>query len=102
MRLGRPGWPGAPGLVPFLFPGLPNRTLLADRLGQPLRVDAWMGTSTGLLLLDLDRFKQINDTFGHHYGDEVLTQVGRVWPAVVRDADTVAPPGRGRVRGPVA
>src|SRR5664279_4986971 len=44
MRLGRPGWPGAPGLVPFLFPGQPNRTLLADRLGQPLRVDAWMGT----------------------------------------------------------
>jgi diguanylate cyclase (GGDEF)-like protein len=79
-----------PGFVPFLFAGLPNRTLRADRLGQALRVDARMGTSTGLLLLDLDRFKQINDTFGHRYGDEVLTQVGRVRPAVVREADTVA------------
>jgi diguanylate cyclase (GGDEF)-like protein len=70
--------------------GLPNRTLLADRLGQALRVDARTGTRTGLLLLDLDRFKQINDTFGHHYGDEVLTQVGPRLAGVVRAADTVA------------
>jgi diguanylate cyclase (GGDEF)-like protein len=70
--------------------GLPNRTLLADRLGQALRADSRMGTCTGLLLLDLDRFKQINDTFGHHYGDELLTQVGPRLASVVRDVDTVA------------
>ena len=70
--------------------GLPNRTLLADRLGQALRADAREGTSTGLLLLDLDRFKQINDTFGHHHGDGVLIQVGPRLAAAVRDVDTVA------------
>jgi len=70
--------------------GLPNRTLLSDRLGQALRADSRMGTTTGLLLLDLDRFKQINDTFGHHYGDELLTQVGPRLASVVREVDTVA------------
>ena len=70
--------------------GLPNRTLLADRFGQALRADARLATSTGVLLLDLDRFKEINDTFGHHYGDEVLTQVGPRLAGVVRDVDTVA------------
>jgi diguanylate cyclase len=70
--------------------GLPNRTLLTDRFGQALRVDARMGTSTGLLLIDLDRFKEVNDTFGHHYGDELLTQVGARLTARVRNADTVA------------
>src|SRR5665647_3013840 len=69
--------------------GLPNRTLLADRLGQALRADARMGSSTGLLLLDLDRFKEINDTFGHLYGDELLRQIGPRLAGVVRDADTI-------------
>ncbi|MEY2400568.1 MAG: hypothetical protein QOJ08_679 [Ilumatobacteraceae bacterium] len=70
--------------------GLPNRTLLADRFGQALRADARNGTSTGLLLIDLDRFKEINDTFGHHYGDELLTQVGPRLTGAVREVDTVA------------
>jgi diguanylate cyclase (GGDEF)-like protein len=70
--------------------GLPNRTLLTDRFEQALRADARMGTSTGLLLIDLDRFKEINDTFGHHYGDELLTKVGNRLSGVVRNADTVA------------
>jgi len=70
--------------------GLPNRTLLADRFGQALRAEARAGTATGLLLIDLDRFKEINDTFGHHYGDELLSQVGPRLAGVLRDVDTVA------------
>ncbi|MDQ2756331.1 MAG: diguanylate cyclase [Actinomycetota bacterium] len=70
--------------------GLPNRTLLADRFGQALRADARTGTRTGLLLIDLDRFKEVNDTFGHHYGDELLAQIGPRLSAALRDVDTVA------------
>jgi diguanylate cyclase (GGDEF)-like protein len=70
--------------------GLPNRKLLADRFGEALLSDAQRGTGTGLLLIDLDRFKDINDTFGHHYGDELLTLVGARLAGGVRDTDTVA------------
>ncbi|HEY8719053.1 putative bifunctional diguanylate cyclase/phosphodiesterase [Pengzhenrongella sp.] len=70
--------------------GLPNRTLLAERLTHELRSDAPVGSRTGLLLIDLDRFKEINDTFGHHYGDELLTQVGTRLAAEVCDGDLVA------------
>ncbi len=70
--------------------GLPNRTLLTDRCGQALRADARMGTRAGLLLLGLDRFKEINGTLGHHYGDELLTQVGARLTGVLRGVDTVA------------
>jgi diguanylate cyclase (GGDEF)-like protein len=70
--------------------GLPNRTLLADRLEQALSVDARLGTSTGLLLIDLDRFKDVNDTFGHDYGDKLLTQVGTCLAGAVAGRDTVA------------
>ena len=73
--------------------GLPNRALLADRCGQVLRADARAGTSAGLLLLGLDRFKEINGTLGHHYGDELLTQVGARLTGAVRGVDTVARPG---------
>ena len=73
--------------------GLPNRALLADRCGQVLRADARAGTSAGLLLFGLDRFKEINGTLGHHYGDELLTQVGARLTGVVRGVDTVARPG---------
>jgi diguanylate cyclase len=73
--------------------GLPNRALLADRCRQVLRADARAGTRAGLLLLGLDRFKEINGTLGHHYGDELLTQVGARLTGVVRGVDTVARPG---------
>ena len=70
--------------------GLPNRTLLADRLAQVLRTGRRTGTTTGLLLIDLDRFKEVNDTFGHNYGDQLLIQIGARLAAVVRASDTIA------------
>jgi len=70
--------------------GLPNRTLLADLLEQALRVAKRDGTSAGLLLLDLDRFKEVNDTLGHDYGDELLRQIGPRLSGVLRGVDTIA------------
>ncbi len=70
--------------------GLANRSLLVDRLEAALRAASVSGALTGLLLIDLDRFKEINDTFGHNYGDKLLIQIGRRFAAVVGDADTVA------------
>jgi diguanylate cyclase (GGDEF)-like protein len=70
--------------------GLPNRTLLTDRCGQALRADARAGTSAGLMLIGLDRFKEINGTLGHRCGDELLTQVGLRLTDVLRGVDTVA------------
>ena len=70
--------------------GLPNRTLLQDRFVQALRTGRRDGTTTGLLLIDLDRFKEVNDTLGHHYGDRLLIQVGSRLIGLVRKGDTVA------------
>jgi diguanylate cyclase (GGDEF)-like protein len=56
--------------------GLPNRELLTVRLEQALRRAAATDAPAALLFLDLDRFKEINDTFGHRYGDVVLQQIG--------------------------
>ncbi len=70
--------------------GLPNRALLADRFTQVLHAAARDARPAGLLLIDLDRFKEINDTLGHHYGDELLVQVGTRLTATLREVDTVA------------
>src|SRR5262245_37172613 len=69
---------------------LPNRSLLHDRLDQAARVANREGTPLALLLLDLDGFKTINDTFGHHAGDRVLQQVAARVRSTLREADTVA------------
>ena len=70
--------------------GLPNRTLLADRFEQALRADTRNASSTALLLIDLDRFKEVNDTLGHHVGDQLLAQIGPRLAGELRGADTVA------------
>ncbi len=70
--------------------GLPNRALLQDRTEQVLRTAARHGGSAALLLIDLDRFKEVNDTLGHHNGDLLLQQVATRLSGVLRDTDTVA------------
>jgi diguanylate cyclase (GGDEF)-like protein/PAS domain S-box-containing protein len=70
--------------------GLPNRILLHDRLDQTIAAARRDDTPLALLLMDLDHFKEINDTLGHHSGDELLRQVGFRLAAAVRSDDTVA------------
>ena len=70
--------------------GLPNRTLLHDRLAHTLRLLARDASSLALLLLDLDRFKEVNDTLGHQAGDALLRQVAARMRDAVRASDTVA------------
>jgi diguanylate cyclase (GGDEF)-like protein len=70
--------------------GLPNRELLRDRLGQGLAAATCSEGEIALLLIDLDRFKEINDSLGHSYGDKLLCQVGPRLRSVLRDGDTVA------------
>jgi diguanylate cyclase (GGDEF)-like protein len=73
-----------------LLTGLPNRSLLHDRLNHAIELSKRKSTSFGLILMDLDRFKGINDTLGHGVGDEVLREVGRRLKATIRAEDTVA------------
>lgn len=70
--------------------GLPNRALLSDRLRQVLAQAQRRKTRVGLLFLDLDGFKHINDTLGHKAGDEVLRKVANRFAKIVREADTLA------------
>ncbi len=70
--------------------GLPNRTLLTDRLAQAVRAVERDQGGVAVLFLDLDGFKEINDTHGHAAGDQVLVEVARRLRAAVRPADTVA------------
>ncbi|MCU7851721.1 MAG: EAL domain-containing protein [Candidatus Thiodiazotropha sp. (ex Monitilora ramsayi)] len=70
--------------------GLPNRTLLSDRLAQSILSANRENWKLGLLFVDLDQFKVVNDTFGHVVGDELLQQVAERIRECVREVDTVA------------
>ena len=70
--------------------GLANRSLLADRATQALAAAERSGRPVAVLLLDLDRFKEVNDTFGHGYGDTLLIQVAIRLGSVLRGSDTAA------------
>jgi diguanylate cyclase (GGDEF)-like protein/PAS domain S-box-containing protein len=70
--------------------GLPNRMLLFDRLDQAIDRARTEQTMLALLLMDLDRFKEVNDTFGHHFGDVLLKQVAFRLCNAVGSNDTVA------------
>ena len=70
--------------------GLANRTLLEERLRSALARDRRSGEATGVLFLDLDGFKEVNDSHGHAVGDNVLRAVAARLAGVVRPSDTVA------------
>jgi diguanylate cyclase (GGDEF)-like protein len=70
--------------------GLANRSLFMDRLEQTLALARRTRQKFALLFLDLDQFKMINDTLGHHVGDLLLKQVGARLKSNIRDSDTVS------------
>jgi diguanylate cyclase (GGDEF)-like protein len=70
--------------------GLPNRRLFRDRTEQALLSSRRTGAGHAVVLIDLDRFKEVNDTLGHHRGDALLCDVAAALRLTVRESDTVA------------
>ncbi len=70
--------------------GLPNRTLFLDRARQALASAARSGAQPVVMVLDLDQFKEVNDTLGHHFGDQLLVEMAERLSAVMRPGDTIS------------
>ena len=70
--------------------GLPNRTLLLDRLNQAISVSGRTSREISLLFIDLDGFKPVNDTYGHAIGDQLLKEVATRLLSCLREGDTAA------------
>ncbi len=70
--------------------GLPNRVCFGEQVRHAIGVADQDGSQLAVLLMDLDRFKEINDTLGHRYGDLLLIELARRLVSVLRHADTVA------------
>jgi diguanylate cyclase (GGDEF)-like protein/PAS domain S-box-containing protein len=70
--------------------GLPNRAMLMDRLGQALSQAQRLDQQVAVLFIDLDRFKLVNDSLGHHVGDQLLQEIARRLRTTLRENDTVA------------
>jgi diguanylate cyclase (GGDEF)-like protein len=69
---------------------LPNRVLFRDRVENAITVSKRSGAGLAVAIMDLDRFKEVNDTLGHHSGDQLLASIGTRLKTAVRDSDTVA------------
>ncbi|MEE4245456.1 MAG: diguanylate cyclase, partial [Kangiellaceae bacterium] len=70
--------------------GLPNRNLFLDRLDHALAIAKRNETRLSIFFIDLDGFKKVNDSFGHHVGDELLRKVSEIFSSCIRDDDTLA------------
>jgi diguanylate cyclase (GGDEF)-like protein len=73
-----------------ILTGLPNRILLEDRLNRAIEHSNRTHNPVWVIFLDLDRFKYINDSLGHHVGDQVLLSIAKTLKENIRDIDTVA------------
>jgi diguanylate cyclase (GGDEF)-like protein len=69
---------------------LPNRVLFLDRVRQAISARAREPGGVAVMLMDLDRFKEVNDTLGHHYGDELLKELSARLRLLLRESDSVA------------
>ncbi len=70
--------------------GLPNRLLFLDRLKQSIKHSRRNHTGVSVLFLDLDRFKEVNDTYGHDIGDQLLQKISKKLSGIIREEDTVS------------
>jgi diguanylate cyclase (GGDEF)-like protein len=73
-----------------ILTGLPNRALFGDRVAHAIGAARRSGQPVGIAIVDLDRFKEVNDTLGHHNGDAYLCHVAEAIGAVLRPGDTLA------------